>query len=84
MNRVLLVFFILFVAACAHSPEYPLPDTPQMATVSGQRCAIQCRQADYDCKMACRGTKSEQLACVSECNQGLDQCYQLCIEILDQ
>jgi hypothetical protein len=30
--------------------------------------------------MACRKTKSEQIACVSECNQGLDQCYQLCIE----
>jgi hypothetical protein len=84
MKRVLLVFFILFVAACTHAPEYPLPDTPQMATVSGQRCAIKCRQADYDCKMTCRGTKSEQLACVSECNKGLDQCYQLCIEILDQ
>jgi hypothetical protein len=84
MKRVLLVFFILFVAACTHAPEYPLPDTPQMATVSGQRCAIKCRQADYDCKMTCRGTKSEQLACVSECNKGLDQCYQLCIEVLDQ
>ena len=84
MKRVLLVFFILFVAACTHAPEYPLPDTPQMATVSGQRCAIKCRQADYDCKMTCRETKSEQLACVSECNKGLDQCYQLCIEILEQ
>jgi len=84
MKRVLLVFFILFVAACTHAPEYPLPDTPQMATVSGQRCAIKCRQEDYDCKMACRGTKSEQLACVSGCNKGLDQCYQLCIEVLDQ
>ena len=83
MKRVLLVFFILFVAACTHAPEYPLPDTPQMATVSGQRCAIKCRQADYDCKMACRGTKSEQSACVPECNQELDQCYQFCKELLE-
>jgi hypothetical protein len=28
--------------------------------------------------MDCRGTKNEQIACVSECNQGLDHCYQLC------
>jgi hypothetical protein len=38
---------------------------------------------DYDCKMACRGSKSEQFACVSECNQGLDKCYQLCRELLE-
>jgi hypothetical protein len=78
MKRCLLVLFILFVTACSHAPEYPLPDPPYFATVSGQRCAIQCRQEDYDCKMDCRGTKSEQIECVSECNQGLDQCYQLC------
>jgi hypothetical protein len=33
--------------------------------------------------MACRGTKGEQLECVSECNQELDRCYKLCIEILE-
>jgi hypothetical protein len=33
--------------------------------------------------MACRGTKSEQSACVSECNQELDQCYQFCKELLE-
>ena len=83
MIRVLLVLFILLVTTCSHAPKYPLPETPQFATVSGQRCAIKCRHMDYDCKIACRGTKSEQLACVSECNQGLDQCYQLCIELLE-
>ena len=83
MKRCLLVLLILFLTACSHAPEYPLPDTPQMATVDGQRCAIQCRQADYDCKMACRGSKREQFACFSECNQGLDQCYQLCMELLE-
>ena len=83
VKRVLFVFSILFVTTCSYAPEYPLPDPPYFATVSGQRCAIQCRQADYDCKMACRGSKSEQYECVSECNEGLDQCYQLCIELLE-
>ena len=78
MKRVLIVLFFLFVTACIHAPEYPLPDPPYFATASEQRCAIQCRQADYDCKMDCIGTKSEQIDCVSKCNQGLDLCYQLC------
>jgi hypothetical protein len=65
------------------APEYSLPDPPQFATVAGQGCAIKCREADYDSKMACRGTKDEQLECVSECNQELDRCYKLCMEILE-
>jgi len=84
MKRVLLVFCILFVTACSHAPEHSLPDPPYFATISGQRCAIQCRQEDYDCKMDCQGTKTEQIECVSQCNQGLDKCYQLCTEILER
>ena len=83
MKRVLIVLFFVFVTACSHAPEYALPDPPYFATVSGQRCAIQCRQADYDCKMDCQGTKVEKIDCVSECNQGLGQCYQLCTELLE-
>ena len=83
MKRALIVFFFLFVTACSHAPEYPLPGTPYFATASEQRCAIQCRQADYDCKMDCRGAKSEQIDCFSECNQGLDLCYQLCAVVFE-
>jgi hypothetical protein len=83
MKRFFFVSCILFAAACIHGPEYSLPDPPQLATVAGQGCAIKCREADYDCKMACQGTIGEQLECVSQCNQELDRCYKLCMEILE-
>ncbi len=83
MKRLMLLFSILLVTACAHGPEHPLPAPPQFSTISGQRCAIECRQKDYDCKMACQGTKSEQIACVSECNKELGKCYGLCIELFE-
>jgi len=83
MKRLFFVSFILFATACTHGPKYPLPDPPQFATFAGQGCAIKCREVDYDCKMACRGTKGEQFECGSECNQELDRCYKLCMEILE-
>jgi hypothetical protein len=72
---MIILFFIisiLITPTCIRAPgfpEYSLPDPPYFATISGQRCAIQCRQADYDCKIACQGTESELLDGVSNCNQ---------------
>lgn len=83
MKRLMLLFSFLVAAACAHGPEHPLPNPPQFRTISGQRCSIECRQKDYDCKMACQGSKSEQIACVSECNKALGKCYSLCIELFE-
>lgn len=84
MYRFLLILFIFVATGCAHVTEYPLPDPPEFSTVPGQRCAIKCRELDYDCKIACQGTKSEQVTCGSECNQELDLCYQHCIEIFEE
>ena len=83
MKKLMLLFSFLVAAACAHGPEHPLPNPPQFRTISGQRCSIECRQKDYDCKMACQGSKSEQIACVSECNKGLGKCYGLCAELFE-
>ena len=84
MYRFLLILIILTAIGCAHVSEYPLPDPSEYSTVTGQRCAIKCREIDYDGKMACQGTKSEQATCGSECNQKLDLCYQLCIETFEE
>ena len=84
MYRFLLILLIFTAIGCAHVPEYPLPDPPEFSTVPGQRCSIKCREIDYDCKTACRGTKREQAICGSECNEKLDLCYQLCIEIFEE
>jgi hypothetical protein len=86
MRVFLLIISVFIVVSCSHgpkAPKYSVPDPPQSVTVAGQGCAIKCREADYDCKMACRGTKDELLECVSVCNQELDRCYKLCMEILE-
>ena len=84
MNRLLLFLTILVATGCAHVPEYPLPDPPRFSTITGQRCGIKCREIDYECKTACRGTEGEQIACGSKCNQNLDQCYQHCVELFEE
>jgi hypothetical protein len=73
MKRFLLLLPVLLIAACAHVPDHPPPDMPQFVTKVAKNCAVKCQQMHTECKSSAR-----------ECNQELDQCYQLCKELLDE
>jgi hypothetical protein len=83
MKQYLLILFVLIATGCAHGPEYPLPETPEFSTTGGRNCATKCRQIHNKCESGCQESKEAQLACVSDCNQKLDQCYQHCKELLE-
>jgi hypothetical protein len=72
MKKFLLVLFTFAAIGCAHAPDYPLPDKPEFSTDEGRNCALKCETIHDECKSP-----------ASECNQELDQCYQLCKELLE-
>ncbi|MDH3928489.1 MAG: hypothetical protein OEV22_11155, partial [Deltaproteobacteria bacterium] len=72
MKKFLLVLFTFAAIGCAHAPDYPLPGKPEFSTDEGRNCAIKCQTIHDECKSP-----------ASECNQELDQCYQLCKELLE-
>ncbi|MGD8253410.1 MAG: hypothetical protein PVJ11_00540 [Syntrophobacterales bacterium] len=72
MKKFLLVLFTFAAIGCAHAPDYPLPDKPEFSTDEGRNCALKCQTIHAECKSP-----------ASACNQELDQCYQLCKELLE-
>jgi hypothetical protein len=72
MKKFLLVLFTFTAIGCAHAPDYPLPNTPEFSTDEGTNCAMKCKTIHDECNSP-----------TSACNEELDQCYQLCKELLE-
>lgn len=78
MKTLSLVIALLLLASCAS----PMPKMPRVSSQQEKECVRQCQRDHSLCNSSCEGMAIHVnlTQCMSQCNQKLGECYELCLQ----